>query len=133
VFSENILKNSREAVNALSEEFKIIYISGFFGSGISRSWLAKEDFPKSVILDWQGGNTLKLLKKRGIRLDAVIGSAAVMAAAKKHIEHRYTFEESKDGQMVKSWDEILDLLQPAAPPDNPQYRLPVQEVAVGAP
>lgn len=133
VFSEDIRENSREAVYSLSEAYKIIYISRFFGKDISRSWLEKEDFPKSVILDWKSGNILKLLKKRGMRLDAVIGSAAVMAASKKHIEHRYTFEKSKDAQMVKSWDEILELLKPATPPDNPPYRLPVQEVDVVAP
>jgi hypothetical protein len=133
VFSESVRENSREAVNALSEEYKIIYIRRFFDKDISRSWLEKEAFPKSAILDWQGINTIKLLKKRGLRLDAVIGSAAVMAAAKKHVEHRYTFEKSKDGQMVNGWDEILDLLQPAAPPENRQNRLPVQEIAVGAP
>jgi hypothetical protein len=130
VFSEDIRENSRAAVKALSEAYKIIYISRFFGKGISRSWLEKEDFPKSVILDWQGNNTLKSLKKRGLHLDAVIGSAAVMAAAKKLIEQRYTFEISKDGKMVKNWDELLDLLKPAAPAENPQNRLPVQEVAV---
>ncbi len=133
VFSEDILENSREAVNSLSEEYKIIYISTFFGKGISGSWLEKEDFPKSVILRWQGNNTLKLLQKRDMRLDAVIGSAVVMAAAKKYIEHRYTFEKSKDGKVVKDWDEILDLLKPAAPPENPQSRLLVKEVDVVAP
>lgn len=133
VFSEDFRENSRQAVNSLSEAYKIIYISRFFGKGISSSWLEKEDFPKSVILDWQGGNIFKSLKKRGMRLDAVIGSAAVMAAAKKHVEHRYTFEKSKDGQMVKGWDEVLERLKPAAPPENPQNRLLVKEVAVAAP
>jgi len=64
-----------------------------------------------------------------MHLDAAIGSAAMMAAAKKHIEHRYTFEKSKDGQLVKGWDEILELLKPATPPENPQNRLPLKEVA----
>ena len=134
VFSEDIRENSREAVYSLSKEYKIIYISRFVGKGISRSWLEKEDFPKSVILRWQGISTLKLLKKRGVRLDAVIGSATVIAAAKKHIAHRYTFENSKDGKMVKDWDEILELLQPTAPtgPKEPD-RLPMKNNEVVPP
>ena len=57
-----------------------------------------------------------------MRLDAVIGSAAVIAAAKKHIAHRFTFENSQDGKMVKDWDEILDLLKPATGPQEPEDR-----------
>lgn len=127
LFSEEIRENSQEAVNALSKAYKIIYISRFVGKGISRSWLANADFPKSVILRWQGSNTIKLLKKRGVLLDAVIGSATVISAAKKHITHRYTFERSKDGKIVKDWDEILELLQPTAPSEEPQDRFPVKK------
>jgi hypothetical protein len=133
VFSEDIRENSRKAVYSLSEEYKIIYISRWVGKGISRSWLEKEDFPKSVILRWQGVNTLKLLKKRAVRLDAVIGSAAVIAAAKKHIAHRYTFENSKDGKMVKDWDEILELLQPSAPAEKGLDQLPEEKNGVISP
>jgi hypothetical protein len=120
IFSEKIRENSREAVYSLSEEYKLIYVSRYVGKGIGRSWLEKEGFPISVILRWHGVNTLKLLKKRGVRLDAVIGSTAVIAAAKKHIAQRYTFEKTKDGKMVKDWDEILNLLKPATPPEKPQ-------------
>jgi hypothetical protein len=84
-------------------------------------------------LRWQGINTLKLLKKRDVRLDAVIGSAAVIAAAKKHIEHRYTFENSKDGKMVKDWDEILELLQPSAPAEKGLDQLPEEKNGVISP
>ena len=120
VFSEKLREDSRKVVKALSKDYKVIYLSRFVGKGVSSSWLEKEDFPKSVVLRWQGPNTFKILGKRGVQLDAVIGSAAVISAAKKHIEHRYTFEKSKDGKIVKDWDEILKLLQPAAPAVSPE-------------
>ncbi len=120
IFSEELREDSRKVVKALSKEYKIIYLSRYVGKGVSRSWLEKEDFPKSVILRWQGPNTFKTLGKMGVQLYAVIGSAAVISAAKKHIEHRYTFEKSKDGKIVKDWDEILKLLQPAAPAVSPE-------------
>jgi hypothetical protein len=120
IFSKEIRANSRQTVKALNNAYKIIYISRFVGKGVSRSWLEKEDFPQSVILRWQGPNTFKTLEKRGVPLYAVIGSATVIAAAKEHIEHRYTFEKSKDGKTVKDWDEILNLLQPTAPAGSPE-------------
>lgn len=127
IFSEEIRENSQEVVKALSKGYKIIYISRFVGKGVSRSWLVKEDFPNSVILGWQGAATIKRIKKRGVLLDAVIGSAAVISAAKKHIDNRYTFEESKDGKVVKDWQEILQLLQPITPAEKGPDRLPVKE------
>ena len=120
IFSQEIRKNSQVTVKALSKDYTLIYLSRMVGKGISRSWLEEEDFPKSVILRWQGANTFKSLAKRGVKLYAVIGSAAVMRAAKKHIEHRLTFEKSKNATLVKSWDEILELLQPPAPDDPPE-------------
>ena len=111
IFSKELRADSRKAVKTLSEVYKVIYLSRYVGKSVSRNWLEKEDFPKSVILRWQGPNTFKILKKRGVQLYGVIGSAALVSAARKHIEHRYTFEKSKDGKVVKDWDEILKLLQ----------------------
>ena len=120
IFSEELREASRKVIKALSKDYQVIYLSRYVGPGISRSWLEKEDFPKSVILRWQGPNIFKTLEKRGVQLYAVIGSTAVISAAKKHIEHRYTFEKSQDGKIVKDWDEILKLLQPAAPAVSPE-------------
>jgi len=123
ILSYELRADSRKVVNALSKDYKVIYLSRYVGKGISRSWLEKEDFPKSVILGWQGSNTFKSLEKRGVQLDAVIGSATVISAAKKYIENRYTFEKSKDGKMVKDWDEISKLLQPIAPAEKRRDQL----------
>ena len=120
IFSKAVREDSRKVVTALSQDYKIIYLSRYVGQGVSRSWLEQEDFPISIILPWQGPESLKTLEKRGVQLYAVIGSATVISAAKKHVAHRYTFEESKDGTIVKDWDEILKLLQPAAPTGSPE-------------
>ena len=123
IFSQELRANSQEAVRSLSKDYTLIYLSRMVGKGVSRNWLEKADFPTSVILRWRKGNTFASLSKRGVKLHAVIGSAAVMSAAKKHIKHRYTFEKSKDAQLVRSWDEILKLLKPVAP-DHPPERAP---------
>ncbi len=113
VFSEEIRKDSQAAVTSLGKAYKIIYLSRYVGKEISRSWLEKESFPTSVILRWQGSSIFKILARRDVKLHAVIGSATVISAAKKYSEKRYTFEKVKDGTVVKDWDEILNLLQPA--------------------
>ncbi len=112
VFSEEIREDSQAAVTSLSKRYKIIYLSRYFGREVSRSWLAKENFPTSVILRWKGSNIFKILAKRSVKLYAVIGSGTVITAAKKYSEKRFTFEKVKDGTMVKDWDEILNLLPP---------------------
>jgi len=111
VFSNEIKQSSLKAVKALSKKYKIIYLSRFAGKSITGTWLEKQSFPKSVILGWRGSNTLTALKKKGIQLHAIIGSAAVISTAAKDIENRFTFEKSQDGTTVKDWDEILELLQ----------------------
>jgi hypothetical protein len=120
IFSDEIRENSQKAINSLSKEYKIIYLSRYVGKGVSRSWLEKEDFPKSVILRWQGPKMLAALKENGVHLYAIIGSSAVISAASEHIEKRYTFEKTKDEQTVKDWDEILKLLLPAVPAVSPE-------------
>ena len=111
VFSEEVKQSSLKAIKTLSKNYKIIYLSRFAGKSITGTWLEKQNFPKSVILSWRGSKTLTALKKKGIQLDAIIGSAAVISAAARDIENRFTFEKTKDGTTVKDWDEILEHLQ----------------------
>jgi hypothetical protein len=110
VFSDAIRESSQKAVNALSENYKIIYLSRFLGKGISGSWLEKQNFPQSVIIRWGGLTTLKNLKKNGVQIQAIIGSPDVLATVSEQIEKRFSFEKTEDGKTVKDWDEILRLL-----------------------
>jgi hypothetical protein len=110
VFSDAIRERSQKAVNALSENFKIIYLSRVLGKGISGSWLKKQNFPKSVIIRWRGLTSLKRLKKNGVQIQAIIGSSDVISTVSEKIEKRFSFEKTKDGKTVKDWDEILRLL-----------------------
>ena len=123
VFSDEIRASSLKAVKALSENYKIIYLSRFLGKGITGSWLKKQNFPKSVILRWRGPTTLENLKNNSVHLHAVIGSAEVISAATERIETRFSFEKTEDGKTVKDWDEILKLLlqSPLSHPKRNDY------------
>lgn len=111
VFSEEIKQDSLKAVQKLSKEYKIIYLSRYVGKSITATWLGNQGFPESVILGWKGAATLKAMKKKGIQIEAIIGSPAVVSEAAKLIENRFSFEKTKDGTMVKDWDEILKHLE----------------------
>ena len=111
VFSDEIKASSLKAVKALSENYKIIYLSRFLGKDITGIWLEKQNFPQSVILRWRGPKTLGNLKKNKVQLHAIIGSAKVISAATGQIEKRFSFEQTKDGKTVNDWNEVLKLLQ----------------------
>ncbi len=111
VLSGQVRADSRKAVEELSKSYKLIYLNTMLGSGLSKSLLQKEGFPEAAALKWQGAATLKTLKKRGVNLYAIIGSAEVIAVAAKYIEHRYTFEETKEGQTAEDWEEIVEFIQ----------------------
>ena len=111
VFSDKIKKASLQAVKTLSKSYKIIYLSRYVGKSITTNWLENQGYPESVVLGWRGPGTLTDLKKKGIQLYALIGSAAVLSEAHGEVEKRYTFETSKNGTAVRDWEQILQHLQ----------------------
>ena len=111
IFSDQVRVDSRRSVETLSKTYKILYLNTFLGVGLSKSLLQREKFPESVSLKWQGTSQLKTLKNRGINLHAIIGSAGIIKETKKYIEHRYSFEETKDGKTAQDWEELLELIE----------------------
>jgi hypothetical protein len=121
--SDRPRRDSRHIVTDLAKEYKIVYLNNLLGAILFEGWLKKEKFPESAVLKWQGANTLKRLTGRGIKLHAIIGSANTISAAKKHIQNRYSFEETKDGHMVKDWEEIMELIrEESTRPDRPSEK-----------
>ena len=110
VFSEEIQQSSLKAVKTLNKKFKIIYLSRFAGKSITATWLEKHGYPESVILSWRGASTLRALNKKGVQLEAIIGSAVVISEAARLVENRFSFDKTKDGRTVRNWDEIVELL-----------------------
>jgi len=109
--SDRARRDSREAVSDLAKAYKVIYFNDLLGTMLFEGWLQKEKFPESAVLKWQGAAMLRSLASRGINLHAIIGSASMVAEAKKHIQKRYTFEETEDGRTVKNWEEIMEFIQ----------------------
>ncbi len=110
IFSDEVRKSSQKVVNRLSEKYRIIYLNRLVGRRLTAAWLEKNDFPQSVILSWKGTKLLSNLEKKGVQLYAIIGSASALASAGHYIDHRFSFEKTRDGKTVNDWTEILDLL-----------------------
>jgi hypothetical protein len=85
---------------------------------MARDWLDEHEFPVAPVLRWQGAKMFATFKEKGIHLYAIIGSAGVIAEAEEHIEKRYTFEKTQKGQIVKDWEEIIELLPKKVPKDS---------------
>jgi hypothetical protein len=77
--------------------------------------LDKMEFPEAPVLRWQGEQTLKALKEKGVTFYAIIGPADVITTAAGYIENRYTFDEGQKAQSVKDWQELMKLLLKNAP------------------
>ena len=116
--SQIAVSANRRALEKLIEEYRVIYLSRYsryLGIRRSRDWLDEVEFPDGPVLRWGGMQMLTTLKARGIHLYAIIGSAGIIGEATEHIERRYTFEQTQNGQTVKDWEEIIELLQKSAP------------------
>ncbi len=109
---------SRQAVKQLLKKYRVIYLSRNTGVKMARNWLDEMTFPDAPVLRWRGAQTLSALKEKGIQLYAIIGAAGVIAAAADHVEKRYTFDETKNGQTVNDWHELMTELPKSAPADS---------------
>ena len=127
IFSNEITQDSQRVVNSLSENYTIIYLSRFLGKNLTGNWLEKRNFPKSVILRWQGPSMLKSLTKKGVQLHAIVGSSTVISSAKKHVENRFAFEPTKNGITVKNWEEIIDHLEDSSKSQSDETETPIED------
>ena len=109
---------SRRAVERLLKKYRVIYLCRYTGLGMAREWLDEHEFPEAPVLRWQGAKMFTALEEKDIRLYAIIGSAGVVTEAEKHIEKRYSFDQTQKGQTVKDWEEIFELLPKSVPKDS---------------
>ena len=108
--SESAIAQSKEAVSAISQSYRIIYLTRILGITLSRKWLESQKFPKSAVLRWRGPRIFEYLKEKQVKLSAFIGSAALLSKGLKYFENSYTFEETKEGKRVTDWSQVTKLL-----------------------
>jgi hypothetical protein len=101
---------SRQAVKQMLKKYRVIYLSRYTGIRMARNSLGELEFPDAPVLRWQGEQTLKALKEKGVNLYAIIGPASVIDDAAEHIKKRYTFDQNQKEQTVKDWQEVMERL-----------------------
>ena len=111
LFSEKVRTDTRNTLKTLVKTFKLIYFTRFIGPTVSKKILAKANFPKSVVIRWQGPETLEDLTNRHITLYAIIGSEAIISGAAIYVKKRFSFEETEDDTYVADWHDILKRLK----------------------
>jgi hypothetical protein len=111
LFSPKTITDSKTALNTLNRKYKIIYLTRFMGTGLSKKILTKGDYPSSAILLWRGAETLDELHQKGVCLYAVIASLTLLSESSEHINKRFTFEETEDETYVDNWEDLLKRLK----------------------
>jgi hypothetical protein len=100
------------ALETLSRRFRLIYLESPLGALVNETWLTDSGLPQAVVLRNRGQATFKHLAAHGVRPFAVVGSAGLLAAAKPHVEKRFSFEKTADGQTVQNWPALVEALAP---------------------
>ncbi|MDF1593193.1 MAG: hypothetical protein P1P89_16885 [Desulfobacterales bacterium] len=109
--SNTAVSDTQKALKILSKKFKLIYLVRFLGPDLAKKIIAKNKYPASAVLPWQGPDLFKDLKSRRITLTAIIGSADIVSEAADEVPQRFTFDETEDETSVESWQEIIKHLQ----------------------
>ena len=109
-FSEEKRQSAREVVGWLNRSYRVVYLTRWFGPDLVKNWLQKEQFPPSVVLRWQGETVFKQMENNGVRVAAVIGSAALLRSAPESVLMRFTFDEDDDAA-VSGWEKIREKLE----------------------
>jgi hypothetical protein len=108
------LEESRSALTSIGSQYPLIYTYRLMGSRFSRNRLEAAAWPASVTLPWHGSETFEILRAKGVRVHAVIGSAEVVEAARPHADKCFSFERTRGSQSVAEWGDIVkDLMAPA--------------------
>ena len=108
---------SRQAVKQMLKKYRVIYLSRYTNIRMARNALDELEFPDAPVLRWQGEQTLKALKEKGVDLHAIIGPTSVIDTAADHIKKRYTFDQNQKEQTVKDWPEVMKRLSESASKD----------------
>lgn len=110
LFSEEKRKEAREVVSWLGSNYRLLYLTRWFGVGLVKDWLKKQQFPSSAVLRWRGESTFERLQNSGVRVKAVIGSRELLQTAPESVKMRFTFDQQQQ-DAVSSWPEIRKALE----------------------
>ena len=98
---------SREALESIAKRYPLIFLqSGETNLKAVRYWLQQNEYADAPLLSWDGGNVFDTLAKKGVKIRAVIGGAAVIESAARHKPEAFSFTPLKGAVRLKDWKEL---------------------------
>jgi hypothetical protein len=104
--------DSRKVLESIAKRYPLIYLqSGETSLKAVRYWVQKNEYAEAPLLPWDGGAVFDVLVKRGLKIRALIGGAAVIESALKHKPQAFSFTPVKGAVRLKSWNELEEKLK----------------------
>jgi len=102
-------EGAKEAIEKITKQFRIIYLTSIIGIKQSKKWLQDNKFHESIVFRWTGNNLIDDIREKDINIFAIVGSPDMLAEIKDI--RKFSFEETEDGTEVEGWSDILKKLQ----------------------
>ncbi len=107
LFSKKPKKDSQKIIKEISKRFPVVFLkTGLLGTKAIKSWLKKNYFTDSPVIQWRQGAIFDEINERGLRIKAIIGSQSVIESAKTYKPKSFSFGDTEDAEEVKDWEEI---------------------------
>lgn len=98
---------SSKAVESIAKRYPLIFLqSGETNLKAVRYWLQQNEYADAPLLPWDGGTVFDTLAKKGVKIRAVIGGAAVIESAARHKPEAFSFTPLKGAVRLKNWKEL---------------------------
>jgi hypothetical protein len=98
---------SRKALESIAKRYPLIYLqSGETNQKAVRYWLQQNEYADAPLIPWDGGTVFDTLAKKGVKIRAVIGGAAVIESAARHKPEAFSFTPLKGAVRLKDWKEL---------------------------
>jgi hypothetical protein len=111
ILSKTPRAGSREALTIIMKNNNIVYLSTeVFTSGLARNRLRENEFPDAPLLKWNQGAVFHEVEDMGLKMKAVIGSAAFVESARDFGPKAFSFEEMEEATLAEDWSEIPEKL-----------------------
>ena len=106
-FTLDVRDGAFEVMKRIEKRYPVVYLSsGMLGEQILKKWMEEKNLRNGPILSWDSGAVFAAVRKKGIRIKAVIGNPSVVDSARKYKPMLFSFEEAQGAKKVKSWEEI---------------------------
>ena len=104
--------DSRNVLESIAKRYPLIYLqSGETNLKAVRYWVQKNEYADAPLLPWDGGALFDALAKKGLKIRALIGGAAVIESAIKHKPQAFSFTPVKGAVRLKNWKELEEKLK----------------------